>query len=243
MYRNNINYNDKLIRFIELYKSELNILITDQIKEDKEFNISNKYKELMYLNNCFDYIDSIFKTQCPFISWNTILNTTGLDTIRKKLAFLGYDLDTMLSLYTNLQTNIQLDFGINENPILESIPIKTNIFTPTPVPITPIFEYIYLGKTSSINAITEQDITNATRISTTELNKNIEITINNLINQYPFIAVIDPRTVISIQDDNDETIQDYIQASISFSTGPVYNYIKLDGITTLQTFNRIIKIN
>ena len=239
MFLNNINYKEKLIQFMQLYEEKLDTLILQQFLEDKEFNISDKHKDIQYLLTAFEYVDSLFKDSSKYIDWQLLKTNANLNIIRQKLAYAGYDLDDILNLYIDTTDEINLQLGIGDNPIIESIPI---IFIPyQAIPSHPkLMRDFRFGISEQGSIITDLEFTNSNSITITDLYNNINIQLLNISNKCPFVAIEINNNIISIIDDNEETIQDYISIVKSFN-GKIYNCKKLDGITTIDDFNRIIK--
>lgn len=242
MFLNNINFNPQLIRFMEVYKPKLHTLMTNQLLDDTEFNISNQYKTIMYINNCFDYIDSIFKKEAPYKAWGIINTDANFTSIRRKLAYLGYDLDTMIAMYINPTIDDSLQLGISENPIVESIPVPFDRYIYKPIAQHLLFKEFRFGLSTQTNDITYAEFNDATVITLNDIYNDINIMLNNINNMCPFVAIEAPDVIRSIMDDTDETINDYVNITFVHINGKTYNCRRLDGITSIATFNRIIKI-
>lgn len=241
MFLNNVNFNPHLIRFMEVYKPQLHMLLTKQLLEDKEFNISDQYKTIMYVNTCFDYIDSILKEQTPYMAWNIIETDVSFAIIRRKLAYIGYDLDTMIAMYINPTIDNSLQLGIFENPVIESIivPFDRYIYNHI-IPDLTLIE-LRFGLSTQDN-ITTAEFDAAAIIHINNIYKDIDIMIYDINNMCPFVAIEIPNNITSITDDIEETIQDYTTITFTHSNGKTYNCKKLDGITSIVNFNRIIHI-
>lgn len=240
MLLNNVNINQHLVRYIELYKPEIDLLILQQFNEDKEFNLSSRYKELIYLNTCFDYVDSLFKIEARYKPWTEILKDPNLLIIRRKMAYLGFDIDTVFALYGDMNDNVLYPV-INESPIMETIELIKDVYVPIVTPSLIELEVCY-GKASTTYELNLTDYQNSYKLQTTLSNPAFNIIVNNFYNQCPFVMVEQPYKIISILDDKDETIGDYIDVIYTAPDNKKYNGKLLDGITSISIFNRDIKI-
>lgn len=243
MFQHNINSRDeKIIKFLELTRTYYNDLINKQLDEDSQFNLSNAYKDIIFLNTTLELLDNIFYNESKFLSWSEIKVRYSFDKLRSKMAYYGYDFDTFLNIYLKkYKLKNEIDTPIGLMPIVDIIEVPHEILTVT-IPTIPstMLQLIY-GLSSTLGSLTNNEYNNATVVNITDVFNYIELSLLNIVNQIPFFLVPVGHTINSIRDGEDETATDYRKSTISLNGSNYYLY-QLQGITSIDTFKRKLSI-
>jgi len=243
MFQHNINSRDeKIIKFLDLTKTYYNNLINQQLDEDAEFNLSNAYKNIIFLNTILELLDNLFYNESKFLKWSEIKVRYSFDKIRSKLAYYGYDFDTFLSIYLKkYKLENEIDSPIGQMSISDIIEVKHEILTVT-IPTIPstMLQLIY-GLSSTLGSLTSDEYNNGTVVNISDTYGYMQLTISNIVNKIPYFLVPVGHTINSIKDGEDETATDYRKSTITLNGSNYYLY-QLSGITSIDVFKRSLAI-